>query len=405
MMKKFLIIICVLTIVSARAQFVVEKQDGNPVTVEGNLHFVKDATGENWSVGETYDPAMDLSQIKGIEAQSDTKDPFAGKTCWVYGVKAPDFPGRENIATYPIWWNKPFPEGEWMRYDYEALGLDTDRHQLTWADTCGWFDCNKTYEYDDAPDNNMCWAAASSNLVHWWLVNNRRYIERYDSLYGKHYDFERPSEEFHAPVNKDYVGSKSEVFKFFISMFQNKAGWTSSGVNWFVNGNSANISAPFRDPSTATTFTGFFPKVFSKQDLVGEDSRNMEKENFNQLMKKAFTERKGIGIAVYDIAGTGTGLHSLTVWGAEFDENGYVSYIYYCDNNMPDQDANGASIERMAVTYLKNTSSTAGELVAHFMQLPKPQGGKRYTYLVSALCLIDLRQDVWKKAFGDLDDE
>lgn len=69
MMKKFLIIICVLTIVSARAQFVVEKQDGNPVTVEGNLHFAKDVTGENWSVGETYDPAMNLSQIKGIEAQ------------------------------------------------------------------------------------------------------------------------------------------------------------------------------------------------------------------------------------------------------------------------------------------------------------------------------------------------
>lgn len=404
-MKKFLLIICLMTIVSARAQFVVEKQNGEKITIEGDLRFAKDASGENWSIGDSYDPELDLNAIGNIQAKSEVDTDFANKICWVYGVKAPGFPGKENITTYPIWWYEPFPEGEWMRYDYEALGFDTDRHQLTWADTCGWYDCNKTYEYDDAPDYNMCWAASASNLVHWWLVHNRRYIERYDSLYGSHYDFERPSEEFHAPIDKDYVGSKSAVFKFFISMFQDRGGWTGSGVNWFVNGNSTNISAPFRDPSTATTFTGFFPKVFSKQDLVSEDSRNMEKENFNQLMKKAFTERKGIDISVYDIAGTGTGLHSLTVWGAEFDEEGYMSYIYYCDNNMPDQDANGAAIERMAVTYLESSSSSSGRLVAHFMQLPKPQGGKRYTYLVSALSLIDLRQDVWKKAFGDLDDE
>lgn len=94
-MKKFLLIsISVLTIVAARAQFVVEKQNGSLVVVDGNLHFAKDATGENRSVGETYDPALDLSQINSIEAQSETTDPFAGETCWVYGVKAPDFPGK-----------------------------------------------------------------------------------------------------------------------------------------------------------------------------------------------------------------------------------------------------------------------------------------------------------------------
>ena len=59
-MKKFLLIICVLTIVTARAQFVVEKQDGSPVTVEGNLHFAKDATGENWSVGEKKEGTVNV---------------------------------------------------------------------------------------------------------------------------------------------------------------------------------------------------------------------------------------------------------------------------------------------------------------------------------------------------------
>lgn len=405
-MKKFLLIsISVLTIVAARAQFVVEKQNGSPVVVDGNLHFAKDATGENWSVGETYDPALDLSQINSIEVQSETTDPFAGKTCWVYGVKAPDFPGKENVKTYPIWWTDPYPEGEWMRYDYESIGLDAEVQQLTWADTCGWYDCNKTYEYDKAADNNLCWAASASNLIHWWLVNNKSYIDRYDSLFGQHYDFVRPSEQFRAPNPGDYASNKSEIFKFFISMFQNKAGWSSSGVNWFVNGNWTNISAPFRDPSMYDSFKGFFCEVFSKQDVIAEDDRNMEKENFNRLIKKAFSENKAIGIGVYDIAGAGTGAHALTVWGAEFDEEGYVSYIYYCENNMPDQDANGAAVKRLAITYAKNPSSMSDLPVAYFTQLPKPQGGKQNTYLVTDLSLVDLRQDVWEEALDNLENE
>lgn len=392
-----------MTAVAARAQFVVEKQNGSPVTVEGNLHFAKDATGENWSVGETYDPAMDLSQIAGIEAQSESGDPFAGKTCWVYGVKAPDFPGQENVATYPTW-KTSFPAGEWMRYDYASLQVDFEVQQLTWIDTCGWYDCNKTYEYDNAEDKNMCWAAAASDLLHWWLVNNKPYIDRYDQLYGQQYDFARPSEVFKAPdpVLCDYVAKKSEIFKFFITSFQNKAGWCSSGVNWFVNGNIANISAPFRNPDMYETFHGFFPKVFSQDDAVAEDSRVMTKENFNALLKKAFTENKAIGAAVYDIVGKGTGLHGLAIWGAEFDEDGYVSYIYYCDNNLPDQDANGASIYRLAITYAKESGNSE---VTYFMQLPKPFGGVQQKYLVSALFLVDLRQDIWERALGKLDDK
>ncbi len=404
-MKKFLLIICLMTIVSARAQFVVEKENGDKITLDGNLHFAKDASGENWSIGDSYDPEMDLSVIGNIQAKREAADEFANKTCWVYGVKAPDFPGKENVKSYKVWWTDPYPEGEWMRYDYETIGVDAEIQQLTWADTCGWYDCNKTYEFDNAADNNLCWAASASNLIHWWLVNNKSYIERYDKLYEQHYDFARPSEAFRAPNPGDYASNKSEVFKFFISMFQNRAGWSSSGVNWFVNGNWTNISAPFRDPSMYDTFKGFFFNAFSKQDAIAEDDRNMEKENFNRLIKKAFLENKAIGIGVYDIAGAGTGSHALTLWGAEFDEEGYVSYVYYCENNMPDQDANGAALIRIAITYAKNPASMSDSLIAYFTQLPKPQGGKRNTYLVTDLCLVDLRQDVWERALENLENE
>lgn len=402
-MKKFLLsILCALTIVAVRAQFVVEKQDGTPVAVEGDLHFAKDAAGENWSVGETYDPDLDLSLIGSIEAKSESTDPFAGKTCWVYGVKAPDFPGKENVKSYAPAVDH-FPAGEWLRYDYESIGVDFEKQQLTWCDTCGWYDCNKTYEYDKTPDGSMCWAASASNLLHWWLVQNKKYVERYDELYGQPYDFARPSEVYKAPNPGDYASNKSEIFNFFISSFQDRSGWEGGGVNWFISGNSTNISAPFRDPNMENTFHGFFSEVFSPNDVIIEDSRNMSKENFNAMIKRAFTENKAIGFTAYKFVSGGESLHAMTIWGAEFDEEGYVSHIYYCDNNLVDQDANGAAIIRLGITYDENPAIPSMGDVAYTIQLPKPFGGSRRTSLITALVLVDLRQDIWKKALGEVE--
>ena len=58
----------------------------------------------------------------------------------------------------------------------------------------------------------------------------------------------------------------------------------------------------------------------------------MSKENFNEMMKRAFTENKAIGFTAYKFTTGGESLHAMTIWGAEFDEEGYVSHIYYCLN-------------------------------------------------------------------------
>lgn len=34
----------------------------------------------------------------------------------------------------------------------------------------------------------------------------------------------------------------------------------------------------------------------------------------------------------------------MTIWGAEFDDEGYVDYIYYADNNYGDQDPVGLHV-------------------------------------------------------------
>ncbi|MCR8910595.1 MULTISPECIES: IdeS/Mac family cysteine endopeptidase [unclassified Barnesiella] len=129
----------------------------------------------------------------------------------------------------------------------------------------------------------------------------------------------------------------------------------------------------------------------------------MSKENFNEMMKRAFTENKAIGFTAYKFTTGGESLHAMTIWGAEFDEEGYVSHIYYCDNNLVDQDANGAAIIRLGITYDENPAIPSMGDVAYTIQLPKPFGGSRRTSLITALVLVDLRQDIWKQAFGDVE--
>ena len=117
----------------------------------------------------------------------------------------------------------------------------------------------------------------------------------------------------------------------------------------------------------------------------------MSKENFNEMMKRAFTENKAIGFTAYKFTTGGESLHAMTIWGAEFDEEGYVSHIYYCDNNLVDQDANGAAIIRLGITYDENPAIPSMGDVAYTIQLPKPFGGSRRTSLITALVLVDLR--------------
>lgn len=50
----------------AAAQFVVTPKTGSPVQVTGNVSFSANADKTAWSVGESYDAALDLSQIESI---------------------------------------------------------------------------------------------------------------------------------------------------------------------------------------------------------------------------------------------------------------------------------------------------------------------------------------------------
>ena len=98
---------------------------------------------------------------------------------------------------------------------------------------------------------------------------------------------------------------------------------------------------------------------------------------------------------MFDIAGPSTGNHAMVFWGAEFDESGRVSHVYYCDNNMADQDANGAMMRRSQVVYIEEN----GYEYTYLKSLDNKDGNPVGKFMITSLCSVDLRRDIWKKKY------
>lgn len=317
---------------------------------------------------------------------------LSGKCLWVNGVDAPDFPGVDNIPTYQPYQVYGLPDGEWFRYSYTF----EEMQYLTWKEGCGWYDCNKSNGYTE-DDFNMCWAATASNLLIWWMNMNRDYIQAYDQAYGSSVVtesgiIERPSYDFLPlyPDGTDGVVNRSEVFDFFKAHFPNMGNSEEFGVNWFISG--AFLGADING------FNGFFHEVFSKTDNLAAATRNKPNGDiFNSFVTDALLSGKALAFDVYDIAGKGTGNHAMTVWGVEYDESGRIAYIYYCDNNMADQDPNGAAITRKQIVSEKdNTGAECTYLKKLEPEEPLYETGK---FLITKVISIDLGRDLWKKKF------
>lgn len=346
---------------------------------------------------QSFQPGMQTTlnltlKSAGTDVDDEVVDTdFANQTRWVYGITSPVFPGKDKVQTISVnTWITKYPEGEWFRNGYTADILNEVEY-LTWKEGCGWYDCNKTFEYKGG-DGNMCWAATASNLLHWWLSHNSKYVQAYENA---HPGSSCPK-EYRRMTEADQ--NHSDIFNFFKKNFPNLGSWETGGVNWFINGDGQKLNANYNKD-----FKGFFNEVFSKDNAVAKDTYNMSKENFNRWMKEAFRMNKAIGFSVFGFANAGSGMHAMTIWGAEFDANGNVAYLYFCDNNQSELDPNYGAINRYKVVYKLGETSYDKTRETFLVPLDNIDGTpSKWTSMICSLTLVDLRQDIWQKAFPDI---
>ena len=267
-----------------------------------------------------YFTALESGKRFRIDLRLTTEDEviedLTDKTIWVAGLK--DMPRQTT-------WGYAYAE-------MGTLGLKYDP-------SYGWYDIKKLDAISPTfDDHRLCWAATTSNMIHWWNDRNKENIECY-LRYKKDTDpnYVAPTFGYNSDTHK-----QSDVFDFFKRTCTNKGGWVSVGLRWYLRGDWINKSADASytedtpESHQHQNQQGFFGEVFGDSPInefwqggsTGYDACN--------FIKNALKRGDVMGIDHVSMQGS----HAITMWGATFDDQGELTHIYVCDNNHSETELN-----------------------------------------------------------------
>ncbi|MDX5037397.1 IdeS/Mac family cysteine endopeptidase, partial [Streptococcus suis] len=255
----------------------------------------------------------------------------------------------------------------------------------------GYYDTNKSLNASFI-DLNLCFAAVSSNMVHWWLEQNSSYVERYlkekngTVNVGENYaitDLRRYIDSFQDQQN-------SRVF----DMFKTYYGYRTNGfvsdalVDLFINGykpkaqGGVNLEDSQLVPDSRG---GFFYDVFKEKKLTNRIFSGSY-ERFGEDVRTVL-ESKGLLGLTYRTLGYAT--HIVTVWRAEYDNQGKIKAVYITDS---DDQQEQIGLKRMGIT---RDASGNPRLNNH---VKNNSAGALLDYVHT----IRLGQDLWEEYFNPL---
>ena len=250
----------------------------------------------------------------------------------------------------------------------------------------GWYDVNKLTK--GGADVNMCWAAASANIIQWW---QDRYVELGHTL---------PSTAITGVGTKTYDGTKYNlaIMEAYRDLWDNsRGGSVSHGVTWYFEGRNIMKEASagtHAQPLNANTggyysndwnsilpniYHGYdyviVPGILEYKDLISGEfnnysiwgngsglSGNASLKKFSDLVVE-FIDRGLTSLTVALSANLGSIHHATTLWGYEIDNaTGIITKVWLTDSD--DIHQNGESgnptqqmLREYAVSYTEGTGT------------------------------------------------
>ena len=207
----------------------------------------------------------------------------------------------------------------------------------------GYYDTNKARNGQNKDvDRNLCFATTASNVLHWYLQENREKIQDYIDLHGD--EIRRVGQKNYSL--QDFLNQSdpdqwnSLIFDYFKLIYGHRENGFKTGplVDLFINGYTpeklVNSEADFE---TMDERGGFLYGILGKK-LQSDITRS-----FRFTFSTDVKELLSTGHALCISYSFGKYSHVVSLWGADFDESGNLAGVYVTDSD--DQDETGEDPE------------------------------------------------------------
>ncbi|HEK9989610.1 TPA: IdeS/Mac family cysteine endopeptidase [Streptococcus equi subsp. zooepidemicus] len=217
----------------------------------------------------------------------------------------------------------------------------------------GYYDVNKKF---DGHDNLLCSGAVATNMFHWWVDQNKGYIEKFKKQDPENNGFVKFNDGYKKSVdelkefyrdNRDNYTDQSKFFDLIKSSFYNGSLIPEQVLNLYFNGweygtKQSDIkekNEKLDNPSSK----GIFNKVFEGK-LLSDKIPFYGIDDFSTEIKNALSSHKALGLSYRTLVRYG---HIVSVWGADIGEDGRVKAVYVTDSD--DRDAKTNNNKRVGL--------------------------------------------------------
>lgn len=210
----------------------------------------------------------------------------------------------------------------------------------------GWYDVNKTRSGGNIDiDKNLCFAAAASNMLHWWLDQNSENVDNYIAKNG---DIIRANRRLSELKNSFESQEESKIFELYKVLYgYNERGfYTDLLMDLFINGYRPKLSGATNiesDNLIPDNNGGFFYDVFKGEKLTDRTDGG-DYEYLSEKLKEVLGDGGLVGLSHKALSRN----HIVTLWGAEYDLNGNLKAVYVSDSD--DQDESDVGMKRYEVS-------------------------------------------------------